>query len=298
MPAIRTLFPAFAAVLCCSLLTACGIHLNDLPSDAPSPLNGNWLLAGQLAPFPQQQPGMSLSSALTVDGTTVYAAGFLQVQCSPTSGFGETFSLQGQLAKDGTFTLTQPSTPDLSTEFISISGSIPAAAGASWSGMYHITPSGSANTANCTLTQAASFQASAIAPLTGTYGGPSTRFPGSPNGLGANVSLALNLNQGAALTGMSSSGSSGIIANGALPLAATLTVIGSSCFTSGTTGSLNGSDFVAGGFFGMTLTMNDGSQMQLTGFLNDLTEDQTTVLYGIKGGNCDKEGGETVLTHS
>ena len=302
MPFNRAFFAAIAAALCYSLLTACGVHLNDPPSAAPSPLTGNWLLAGQLAPFPGPQAGMSLSSALVVNGTQVYAFGFLQVQCSA-GGFGTSFGLSGQIAADGTFTLTAPALPGapIPTEQISISGSQPPAAGANWSGNYSVTATSSANAPSCTFTQTSAFTATALAPLTGVYGGPSSRFAGSQNGLGANVTFALNLDQGMELTGSPTllhPTAAGSIAATPLPLAATLTVTGSPCFTSGSTTSRSSADFVGGSFFGVVLTMNDGSQMSLSGFINDVAEDGTSVFYAIQGGNCDKQGGETVLTRS
>ena len=302
MPDIRACVSAFAAALCCFLLTACGVHLNDPPSTALSPLTGNWLIAGQIFPFPGPQNGMSLTASLVVDGTQVTANGYFQSQCA-SSGFGATVSLSGKLAQDGSFTLTEPTSPGVTlSNQVSVSGRVPSAAGESWPGTYSIQSSaGGTGSFACNVKESASFIATPIPPLNGLYTGPASSYSGTQGSLGANATLQLNVNQGEALLLSAlppgTSAPTNYIA-GTMPLAATLAVAGSACFTSGSTGSSQLASLVEGNFFTLNLTMSDGSQMLMTGLLNDLNASAINVLYTVTGGQCDKSGGETTLTFS
>ena len=291
----------------CAMLTGCGAHLNPTETAAaPVSLTGNWLLSGQLSPFPGPTPGLSLSAAVFVSGQQVSAQGYLQDQCSATAGIGGTFFVSGQMADDGTFTLTTPSLPLGSNSVqISIAGQAPDARSPSgWAGQYTITyPSGSPPLGlPCAAAQNVAFTASPLPPLSATYiSGENQAFPTSPS-LGPNVSLSLSIEQGAPiLNALTIPGENPLAADsslGKIPLTGTVSVSGSPCFTSGTAAGPPALGSVFGAFYSLHFTMNDGSQLLVYGTMIDNDVSSLHAIYAVIGGSCDQDSGELILNRS
>ena len=303
-------------MLAAGLILGCGSSSTVINSTAPTPspasLTGNWLLAGHLSSFPNPTSfsnpniGTNLSAAIFVSGQQVTAQGYLQVQCSASSGFGELVLLSGSLANDGTFTLTIPSSPVIPTfQQLSIAGHVPTSASStSWAGRYIITyPSDfQPSSSLCSRTQTAALIATPIPPLSGIYAGPASTFQTASGSIGSNATLSLSVEQETPIfnSGPIPSGNP-VFSNsliGELPLTATITVTGSPCFTSGTTVAEQSSNVIGGGIYLLNLTMNDGSVMFLSGTLGDATLSTVGVNYRVSGGACDTKSGETTLTRS
>ena len=310
---MRNIQKLFSCALACAftLLAGCGIHLNPATeAEQPVSLTGDWLLAGPLLPFgvllpgPITTPQLSLTADLFVSGNEVSAEGYMQVQCSADNGFGGTFFVFGEMADNGTFTLTNPGVAVFSKSVqISISGQAPNAASPSgWAGQYTVTyPSGSASTA-CGSTQSASFTATPIPSLSGTYTGAASQASSTVDGIGAGASLSLSLVQGAPILNAETVPGANPVSPessvGQIPLSGTITVTGSPCFVSGTVTSTRALNLLIGSYYQIQFTMNDGSQLFLNGALIDSTASSLNTFYGVSGGKCDKDGGKTTLTRS
>ena len=98
----------------------------DVDVKGASALAGNWHLMGGWG-LPADGPRLTIS--LEVNGNTVRGGGDLQTFCeTDRSGSGNTFSLAGEVATDGSFVLTDPGfAPGRSTipKPISIIGTVP-----------------------------------------------------------------------------------------------------------------------------------------------------------------------------
>ena len=231
--------------------------------------NGNWLLAGNevTAQYP------ILTSALFVNGNQVTVNGFLWTNCGGIlGGFGGYYQ-SATIAPDGSFQMGgQP------TDFISISGVVPASNATTWSGTYYIGASG-----GCIVNQGAPFTATVLPAYNGTYAG--TLSNGYPSG---QISFSASFTQGAA----TSADVQGVTYY-YLPLSATLAVGGMPCFTQGTSNA--GYSGIYGPLYissasGLqitgTATMNDGSQALFSGTF--WVPDESSVNFAIQfsGGKC------------
>jgi hypothetical protein len=120
-------------------------------------------------------------------------------------------------------------------------------------------------------TQTNAFVATPLAPLNGTYTGT---LAGTAFGTAVNVSLQIS--QGATATVIRSSA----FDYEYVPLNATITVLGSTCFKQGTTASTdsisNGSS-IAGDLINLNFIMDDTSTLLVTGWLDDSS--QTTISH-------------------
>lgn len=296
----RTLLPLLCSVLSLGLV-ACASGPSaptvvTLPAP-PTTLDGNWSLAG--ARIPATYP--VLSTFLNVQGSQLTGRGTVQIQCSPASQIGGIFELSGQVAADGTFTATYSTPPSptlaLGGYTVTLSGSSPtAAAPNTWTGTYTLTASlpspASTTLAPCSYSQAATFAAAPIAALTGTYSGPIPNFllSSSPT-LGTNVALTLQVAQQP-----STILNPGTPTTYQLPLVATLNVTGSTCFSSGASSSLPAVSQITGDAFQLSFLMNDGSQLLLSGTLNDLSAASLTVNAHVLGGSCPNAFAVATLT--
>jgi hypothetical protein len=131
-----------------------------------SPLNGNWNMVGNRRK--EQFPLLSLH--LQVNGTQIVAHGDVEVRCpnDPRNASGaKGEGIGGEIAPDGSFTLTNHSTSD--TIQMRIRGRVPAEGAAIWDGEYTISWLSSRNCPGYQTTK--SFTAARLAPLNGTFSG-------------------------------------------------------------------------------------------------------------------------------
>jgi hypothetical protein len=245
----------------------------------PSPLNGNWHLAGSRAP--KKFPDLSMS--VQVNGTQIFAHGWLQVRCSDsqTSGSGGSFGVDGTLAPDGSFTLFTRSPRN--TNQITITGTAPFGPTSgnpapTWSGTYRIT----STSPYCSLDEKDAFTATSLASFAGTFRGSAFMYPGP----GKNASLTLTVTQAGVVTR--------IIRTGAFrfyfPITATIQVSDSPCFTHGTA-EASPYNTLEGDLSYLTFTMDDGSELHISSLFTDASESTLEVLTAyVKGGKCDQQG--------
>ena len=295
-PARLTVF----SVLLTLALTGCGSSPTaSAPATPPTSLDGNWSLAGTRTPATYPL----LSTSLNIQGSQITGRGTLQVQCTPpvTAGLplfptqiGGILPLSGQIAADGTFSMTSPTiglAPNTYT--VSLIGNSPTKSSLNvWTGSYTINASiGSITPAtSCTYSHSASFTSVPIPALAGTYTGPATNSLFG-TGIGASAALTLQVTQGPATLVMD--GPTSIYE---LPLSATIAVTGSSCFTSGVTAGARIPSQISGDTFVIELVMNDGSQLLLNGFLNDLGGATLSTTVFVTGGTCSQTLSQTTLT--
>ena len=190
------------------------------------------------------------------------------------------------IAADGSFTLqTQQLSATVPTVMLSIHGKAPIAAGGNWTGTYVATNSNP----GC-LPVSGAFTAAPIQPIRGTFLGTGTLSPSSgtlgsppaPSVPASAVTIAFVQGGPASLDPPPLA----FLVNSATALSGTITVTGSTCFTSGT------ADIPAGYVFGdgvnANFAMNDGSTLLVFGGVTDLaaaTIRLTTL--SVMGGACD-----------
>ncbi|HKN21549.1 MAG TPA: hypothetical protein VJX73_09035 [Terracidiphilus sp.] len=163
-----------------------------------------------------------------------------------------------------------------------ITGKLPAPGASTWQGTYTIVNSPSST---CVFNFSGSFTATAYPTLNGTYAGT---IDGS--GLGSGISITLKVSQDEQTLEQSMNGAVTYI-----PLSGTITVTGSSCFTSGTIVNGQVSQIDADTFM-MWASMNDGSTMEIHGWVSDQTEATLTpVDVVIKNGACANAFGSGTL---
>jgi hypothetical protein len=243
-------------------LTSCGRIIQA----SYAALDGNWHIAGeqgnQILP-PLQSP--LLTFAIGGSGDTVYANGNVGVICSSgSSAIGGGVELTGQIASDGTFLLSNSAFP-LDSIQITIQGKVPAPGSTTWSGSYTVTNGPTA--IGCSFNLSGDFVASLYPPLDGTYSGTITG-----QGLGSGITVTTQITQGT-FTSITLSPSARTIYF--IPLTATITVSGSSSYTTGTTTAsqlLPGSSSIGGNSFALTFLMNNGSTLTLSGWFSDPSE--------------------------
>jgi hypothetical protein len=141
----------------------------------------------------------------------------------------------------------------------------------------------------CGFSQTADFTAQAIPPLNATYTGSIASAR-----LGSGASLVLEVAQLAPVAPPRQPSAMPFYFD---PLSATIAVSGSPCFTSGTTVGNTFPNQIAGDTINLQFTMNDGSQLLLFGYLNDLSEATLNAqLLSVFGGKCDQAQGSATLT--
>lgn len=276
--------------LCGWLMTACGGAGKTAvapapPASPPTTLTGNWMIAGSRA----MGTLPLLSTTLVVNGSQITGQGTVQIRCSATATAGGSISLAGTIAADGTFQSTY-SLPEQSGEVppfsyaVSLSGSSPTAAGAAtWNGTYQVTTSGTllGTTVPCATSQSGAFAAKKLAPLTGVYTGVQKNNAPPETGPVPATAFAVTVAQGEPTLVMSARRT-----DYQLPLAATVTVTGTTCFHSGTTVGSASPSSISGDRFALQFVMDDGSQMGMDGYLDDATGTSLQATAVVLDGAC------------
>jgi hypothetical protein len=244
-------------------------------------IDGNWHIAGAQDLMPRPL----LTLAIGANGNAIYAYGDVGVNCANNGGgVGGSLSLTGQVASDGSFLMSNSAFP-LNTIQVSVKGKVPAEGSTTWTGSYTIT--NAANQTQCSFNDSSSFVATAYPPLDGTYTGTIAGSNSAPN-----LTISTQISQGAATFTQTSSPS--MQQGFRIPLSGSIAVTGSPCFTSGTTTtgatgapSLPVEGSIGGETFSLNYIMNDGSQLQLQGYLADSSETTLEVQIAmVFGGKC------------
>ena len=257
--------PAWAVSILASSL---GIVLSACGASAPHAerLSGNWQITGD--PIASTAPAISVVLYGNLGQITGTAVAVVQCPNEPTTRRMINLQLNGQVNQDGTYTVA--SETDGYGDTLNLNGPMPKPEQDSLGGSYSLNaalrdPTGSLT---CSLHPAASFEAAAITPLSGTYSGSITG-----NDLSSNAILNVQITQAATLTGMT-----GYTAS------ASLTATGSSCFASGTQ-LLTASTAVSGDSITLHFKMDDGSQVDFYGLTNPSANKITGSLF-VDGGQC------------
>jgi hypothetical protein len=260
---------------------------------ASSPLNGNWNITGNRKK--EQFPLLSLF--LQVDGAQIFASGDIEVRCpnDPRNGAGaEGGSVRGEIAAGGSFVLGNGNTK--STTQWEIRGRVPAEGAASWDGEYTV---GRKATPNCPAFQLRnSFTATQLPALDATFSGslamkyfkpPPPDYQGPQS---AEEKITVTVTQGSVVPHTLKNGSAYFY----LPLAGTIEVKGSECFSHGAadpvTYSTHGSvpsprSTLQGDFVTLRFTMDDESELDLRANFAEPGESALLVVNStVRGGKC------------
>jgi hypothetical protein len=278
-------------LFCCLVcaLAGCGSSTVGLTSTSGAAgLKGNWLLAGTLPVFAPGSVSQNFGLALTLDviDGQVFAQSSDFYPCSNGSAAGGSGGLTpAAIASDGSFALQTTQLNGVTpTIVLSIHGTVPEAVGGSWSGTY----SASNSNVGCAPI-AGTFSAVPIQRVSGTFSGtgslgpPSSGF--SPPVTPAPIMLTTVLQQGGPASLDLPVGSSPV--NSVSALSGTISVKGSTCFSSGTAKIPSGSVF--GSRIEAQFTMDDGSTLLLNGTIMDAATSTiavTSIL--IEGGTCNR----------
>jgi hypothetical protein len=286
-------FRASLSFMACGFgLLLCGCGGGNAPAPAVNPLAGNWLIVGPM-PSNDFNPSGGFRLAMTFDviGNDVVAGGSGSNFCDGVqSGFGfrSVLPATGTVAADGSFTVATSASDPFET--ISIKGTAPRASGEQWSGSYAVSLGGHAPACDANLS--GTFTATSFPLVNGVYVGTGSTLTG-PNGVPAATPIAfqVTLKQGAMVTNPGNGAASNFFSS--VALTGSIKVQGSPCFSSGVTesglssGVVGNSSGVAGNFVDANFLMDDGSTLNLTGSLTDISEGHIeTSLVLVNGGNC------------
>lgn len=212
-------------------------------------LDGNWQITGD--PTASTAPAISVvldGSSGQITGTVVAV-----VQCPGEATTRRMINLQlsGQVNLDQTYTVASATDPY--GDLLNLNGPMPHSAQQSLSGTYSLYAplSDPTNNLTCLIEPTASFQATAITPLTGTYSGSITG-----NNLAPISTVSLQVTQTTTLAGLAG-----------YDATASLSVTGSSCFKTGTQLSAD-TPAVGGDSITLHFKMDDGSQADFYGLTN------------------------------
>jgi hypothetical protein len=267
-------------------LSGCGGSSSEPPAPSAvgiAALKGNWLVAGsvqddELGVSNPAQPTFSLTMTLDVVNGQVIAQSTYSYPCGMSTVGGAGSMSAATIAADGSFTLQSlPLSGVTPAVVLSVHGTVPQTAGASWTGTYMAT-----NSNQGCLPVTGSFTATPIQPITGTFAGMVGL--GAPNSaLVTAPVISVALQQGGPASLDAPLGISPVNSVGAL--SGTITVSGFPCFTSGTASVPDG--WVSGSFFEARFTMNDGSTLLLSGDIGD-TSSSSIILnsLAVSGGGC------------
>lgn len=275
------LAPVFCGCLLLLLaLSGCGSATSPYSpgSQSVATLTGNWLVTGTLpnsGPVFPLPPPPSFGLALSLDdaGGQVIANYSLLYTCSNglfiNGAGGSGYLATAQIAADGSFTLQTSGNP---TVTFTLNGVVPQNAAATWSGTY------SANDSNAgCVPVSGSFTAVPVQPVTGTFAG-SVNFGTGSNNSPLRLSLALQQGSPGFATTPNYIDSQNV-------LSGSITVQGTSCFTTGTLALGKGQ--VNGGFVQGQFAMDDGSSLHFDGAIGDTAVSRvqlTSIL--VVGGQC------------
>ena len=254
---------------------------------APSPLNGNWQLAGdrdrKLYPL--------LSMAIHVNGKQVIATGddFVVCPTSPRDGVGGNQEMIGEIDPDGNFTMRTISSRN--TLQLTVTGKVPEAASTNWAGTYKFTSPASHG---CAFDQEGAFTATPLVPLAGTFAGPVTMsYPSAPPPPGhtgpvtAQLKFTLTAAQGGEFLSHERKVGAPFIY---LPLTGTINVSGSVCFTHGTSDTNPYANNMQGDRAHLNFEMNDESELTVIAVYTSAEEAGLVIQASfVKGGKCDKQ---------
>ncbi len=293
------------AVLMCSsyFLAGCGgasPRMGTAPPTpvAPTTLTGNWLLSPQL-PGAISIKSASLSANLVVSGSQISGIAYLQIPCGSSAFRASPFFLLGTIADNGSFTLTNIVSPSpFLAEKIFVSGTSPSLSSPNtWTGTYILSPmlNAPADANPCTFSQTAGFTAAPITAPSGNYTGTvaNTTFP-----MIGSAGFSLHMSESSPILVPSSALGMTYMPIDYVPVTAELTVSGSSCFKSGTATTQSGFNYLGGDFFGLSLNMDDGSQLDMDGFLNDVNASSAGASFIVTGGTCNGAHGLMTLARS
>jgi len=254
------------------ILVGCGTS-NPAPSLSSTSLNGNWEITGNgaLGKFP------TISLGIFVNGNQVVAQGPIGLVCgSGASALAGTLYLSGQVAPDSTFQLSDAGPRAPGNNQVTISGKVPASGTNVWAGSYSVT---SPSNAACVFNHSAAFTAALLTPFDGTYAGTLSTYPPSAGSSTLGVTVAVT--QGAATPSINLVG----FQSYQWPLAGTIVVSGSSCFTHGTM-SATTQNYITGNSSFMTFAMDDGSQVFTGTTFTSTDETAVGVFLSVSGGQC------------
>ena len=276
------------------MLAASSAYAQSGPDAAPtapprtsSPLNGNWNITGnrQKMQFPL------ISMFIQLNGRQINGQGDVHVMCpdAPKNGGGGDRSMGGELAADGSFSLTTLN-PNSRVK-VTVKGKAPLAGATTWSGEYTVV--GNPYLRCATDRQANTFTATALAPLSGTFSGSTTMEysyadPPPPSYTGPvtyKASFSISAKQGDPLVAH-------ITKRGPvyyLPVTGAINVKGASCFSHGTAEAGLYST-IEGDIVHLRFGMDDGSQLNVSAVYTDPSESGISLSSArVTGGKCDRQ---------
>jgi hypothetical protein len=271
-------------------LSGCGSSSKLVPAvplDTKT-LTGNWLLTGTLPAamvlitdpaVPITDPAVTMT--FDVSGSSIRAGGFASVRCDNNSRlmieFGQ--GIAGTVLRDGSFTAQLP--VSASGIAFSVQGSVPDMSRGPWSGSYSL----SLDTPHCSGKFSGPFTAGSIQPVSGVFAGNrGLAIPDVKTGLPQQISatVKMTLQQGASRTDPLT----GETAYSNAALSGSIQVEGLRCFTSGAISTKSRSE-IDGNRVTLTFDMDDGSNLQIMGFLTDMNATHFSAdLFLANGGTC------------
>ncbi len=223
-----------------------------------------------------------------VNGSNVVGVGVVSLACASgvssgrLNGVGSVILVSGPVAADGTFTLENraPTSGTLFDVDLFVQGTVPKTSQGAWSGNYTI----GSTEVGCLTTVSGSFTAAPIQAVTGTYAGSLTLPQLGTMGTSTQtpVTVQMTLQQGG--TFVSPATGNGVYSN--TTLTGSVQVTGTTCFASGKVSTAFPS-VVEGDLVEAIFTMDDGSQMEVTGTVEDVLASRMSV-HSVRGsgGKC------------
>jgi hypothetical protein len=194
-------------------------------------------------------------------------------------GFGSGIVLVGEIAADGTFEAHSSPQYVGGTPQLVIRGTVPAPGANAWSGAFTLV--NPPTRTNCIYDESAAFTATRYPAFTGTYSGSI-----GGKALGAHPAVTIQVVQGN--PGHSSR-------DFLIPLSGQITVVGSPCFSTGTTTSKRNNE-IQGDSASLSFKMDDGSVLHLFGTpFGDPKMSKFWIHVDVEGGPCDHARAEGAL---
>ena len=269
-------------------MVSCGGNQAPVVSVTPAALQGNWYLFAPVG-FVNFPP-----SSMTIEtvGNQVYGQGTFSFACSGSSSFQSIgispVTVRGQIAADGSFELKDDAKDPIQ---LVIDGHVPTSVTPTWAGSY---TASDGTVTGCTIDAKGSFTATAYPALDGTYAGTLAGVAVPGGTAMPSITISTKITQEQPVTY-----SAGLLEYWT-PLAATIQVQGSSCFTTGGTptvtppippGRLEGAEVL------LSYKMNDGSTLSLSGwFLDESGKTLRVRSARVFNGDCAGSFGQGDLT--
>lgn len=265
-------------------LAGCGSGGTLVPQPVPdaSPLRGNWLVVGSMPKFSIGPKPLGLALTIDVVSGQIIGNASILIPCSGTplsSAVGGGTKLEPtSISRDGTFTLEDVLLGQETTHQFVLHGTLAKTAGEAWSGTYDIATS-SLNS-GC-QSYSGTFSAARFQAISGSYAAA-----GKLNGSSQTLKILLNLEQG----GPDNLNVFAGTVTGENAIGGTIQIQGSPCFANGTIQQNRGALF--GNYLQLEFTMDDGSTVSISGWVNDLVSSSFTANgFLVAGGSCDKMNG-------